>query len=112
MHGAARGRALLRVVAVGEHEVIERHPIRLRLRDQLEHVLVLLAGHALHVGNVRRDDQDLAHHLLAALELDEEVKSLAFSPDGKLLYTGNGNGTVYQLEVEQLLTDAPAELTA
>src|SRR5213080_2414140 len=23
-------------------------------------------------GNVRRDDQDLAHHLLAALELDEE----------------------------------------
>lgn len=42
----------------------------------------------------------------AALELDEQVKALAFSPDGRLLYTGNGNGTAYRLDVGQVLADA------
>ncbi|HZY87625.1 MAG TPA: WD40 repeat domain-containing protein [Gemmataceae bacterium] len=38
-------------------------------------------------------------------ELDTQVKALAFSPDGRHLFTGNGNGSCYQFEVRQLLTE-------
>jgi WD40 repeat protein len=38
-----------------------------------------------------------------AWELDNPIKSLAFTPDGKYLFTGNGNTSCYQIEVEQLL---------
>jgi WD40 repeat protein len=42
--------------------------------------------------------------LAGAWELDNPIKSLAFTPDGKDLFTGNGNTSCYQIEVEQLLT--------
>lgn len=35
--------------------------------------------------------------------LDTQVKALAFAPDSTLLYTGNGNGSCYQLSVERIL---------
>lgn len=38
-----------------------------------------------------------------AWELDNQVKALAFSPDGRWLFTGNGNGSCYQIEVGRLL---------
>jgi WD40 repeat protein len=41
--------------------------------------------------------------LAGAWELDNAIKSLAFSPDGKYLFTGNANTSCYQIEVEQLL---------
>ncbi len=41
--------------------------------------------------------------LAGAWELDNAINSLAFTPDGKYLYTGNGNTSCYQIEVEQLL---------
>jgi WD40 repeat protein len=34
-------------------------------------------------------------------ELDTQVKALAFSPDGRRLFTANGNGSCYQLDVER-----------
>jgi len=40
---------------------------------------------------------------LVLVELDCQVRSLAFSPDGKHLYTANGNTTCYQFEVAKLL---------
>jgi WD40 repeat protein len=46
----------------------------------------------------------------SVLPLDTQGKSLAFSPDSRWLCTGNANGSCYQLEVGQLLTDAPADL--
>ncbi len=36
-------------------------------------------------------------------ELDTQVKALCFSPDGRWLYTGNGNGSSYELDVPGLL---------
>jgi WD40 repeat protein len=39
------------------------------------------------------------------LELDTQVKALAFSPDGRHLFTGNGNASCYQFAVSQLLTE-------
>ncbi len=36
------------------------------------------------------------------IELDTQIKALAFSPDGKFLYTGNGNTSCYQLDVRQI----------
>jgi WD40 repeat protein len=39
----------------------------------------------------------------AECPLDTQIKALCFSPDGRYLYTGNGNTTSYQLEVERLL---------
>jgi WD40 repeat protein len=41
----------------------------------------------------------------AVHELDVPVKALAFSPDGRFLYSGNGNTTCYQLDVSLLLAD-------
>ena len=37
------------------------------------------------------------------MELDCQIRSLAFSRDGKYLYTANGNTTCYQFEVAKLL---------
>ena len=42
--------------------------------------------------------------LAGAWELDNPIRSLAFTPDGKHLFTGNGNTSCYQLDVESLLT--------
>ena len=37
--------------------------------------------------------------LLELLELDTQIKALAFAPDGRSIFTGNGNTSCYQLEV-------------
>ena len=39
---------------------------------------------------------------LAARELDTQVQALAFSPDGKHLFTGNGNTTCYAIAMSEL----------
>jgi WD40 repeat protein len=39
----------------------------------------------------------------AAIELDTQIKGLAFSPDGRFLYTANANTTCYQFEANRLL---------
>jgi WD40 repeat protein len=36
------------------------------------------------------------------VELDSQVRALAFSPDGKSLFTSNGNSSCYQLDVGRL----------
>jgi WD40 repeat protein len=41
--------------------------------------------------------------LLTTVDLSTQIKALAFSPDGRFLYTGNGNLTCYQLDVNRLL---------
>ncbi|MFO0875998.1 MAG: WD40 repeat domain-containing protein [Gemmataceae bacterium] len=41
--------------------------------------------------------------LAGAWELDTPIRALVFSPDGTLLYTGNGNTSCYQIEVERIL---------
>lgn len=41
--------------------------------------------------------------LLGLTELDTQVKTLCFSPDGRFLFTGNANLGCYQLAVEQVL---------
>ena len=41
----------------------------------------------------------------ATADLDTQVKALCFSPDGRRLYTGNGNGSCYELDVPGLLAD-------
>jgi WD40 repeat protein len=41
--------------------------------------------------------------LAGAWELDNPIHSLAFTADGKYLFTGNGNTSCYQIEVERLL---------
>ena len=35
--------------------------------------------------------------------VDAAVQSLAFSPDGRYLFTGNGNTTCYAISVNRLL---------
>jgi WD40 repeat protein len=40
---------------------------------------------------------------LGVTELDTQVKVLAFAPDGRSLFTGNGNSSCYQLKVQRLL---------
>ena len=47
----------------------------------------------------------LSGRLLVARELDSPVQSLAFSPDGKYLFCGNGNTTCYEVEFKKLLED-------
>jgi len=42
---------------------------------------------------------------LAVHGLDSPVKALAFSPEGNYLFTGNGNTTSYQLEVQSILQE-------
>jgi WD40 repeat protein len=39
-----------------------------------------------------------------SVEVDTQIKAIAFTPDGKHLFTGNGNTSCYLLEVAQLLT--------
>jgi WD40 repeat protein len=41
--------------------------------------------------------------LVGAWELDNPIASLAFTPDGKSLFTGNANTSCYQIDVEELL---------
>src|SRR6266436_7426041 len=70
VHRAAGRGGGLRVVAVREHNVIGGDAVALGLGDELEHVLVLrLARHALHVGDVARRHHDLAHQRLAPYQL-------------------------------------------
>ncbi len=38
-------------------------------------------------------------------DLDTQVKALCFSPDGRRLYTSNGNGSSYELDVPALLAE-------
>ena len=51
--------------------------------------------------------RSLAYWFLFRLELGENANlhlaHLGFSPDGRYLFTGNGNTTSYQLEVQRLL---------
>jgi WD40 repeat protein len=41
------------------------------------------------------------------IELDTQIKSLAFAPDSRSLFTGNGTTSCYQIEVRQIATQAP-----
>jgi len=43
--------------------------------------------------------------LVVARQFDAAIQSLAFSADGKYLYTGNGNTTCYRLELQRLFDD-------
>jgi WD40 repeat protein len=43
--------------------------------------------------------------LVVARQFDAAIQSLAFSKDGRYLYTGNGNTTCYRLEMQKLLED-------
>ena len=47
----------------------------------------------------------LSGRLLVVREFDSPVQSLAFSPDGKYLFCGNGNTTCYQIEFRKLLDE-------
>jgi WD40 repeat protein len=43
---------------------------------------------------------------LGVVELDSQIKAVAFSADGRNLYTGNANTSSYQLNVKQLAAEA------
>jgi WD40 repeat protein len=60
----------------------------------------LAAGDDGHV--LRLWDAD-GSSLRGFLELDSQIKALAFSQDGRYLYTANGNSSCYQIEVQRLL---------
>lgn len=47
----------------------------------------------------------LSGRMVVAREFDSSVQSLAFSPDGKFLFCGNGNTTCYQVEFKKLLEE-------
>jgi WD40 repeat protein len=47
----------------------------------------------------------LSGRLLVVREFDSAVQSLAFSPDGSTIFTGNGNTTCYRIEFRKLLED-------
>jgi WD40 repeat protein len=47
----------------------------------------------------------LTGKLMVHRQFDAAIQSLAFSKDGKYLYTGNGNTTCYRLELRKLLED-------
>ena len=55
-------------------------------------------------GTVRAWDI-LSGRMLIAREFDTPVQSLAFSPDGKFLFCGNGNTTCYQVEFKKFLEE-------
>jgi WD40 repeat protein len=46
-----------------------------------------------------------SRQMLCVHELDAPLQSLAFSPDSRFLFTGNGNTTCFQLEVAKLLEE-------
>jgi len=39
------------------------------------------------------------------VELDTQIKALAFAPDGRSIFTGNGTTSCYQIEVRQISSD-------
>jgi WD40 repeat protein len=43
------------------------------------------------------------HRRAATIEVDTQLKILCFSPDGRYLYSGNGNASCYQFDVQRLL---------
>jgi WD40 repeat protein len=47
----------------------------------------------------------LTGRIAVARQFDAAVQSIAFSADGRYLYTGNGNTTCYRLEMQKLLED-------
>ncbi len=47
----------------------------------------------------------LSGRALVAREFDSPVQALAFSPDGKYLFCGNGNTTCYQVEFKKFLEE-------
>jgi WD40 repeat protein len=47
----------------------------------------------------------LSGRVVVVREFDSPVQSLAFSPDGKFLFCGNGNTTCYQVEFKKLLEE-------
>ena len=44
-------------------------------------------------------------HIHGIGQFDAAVQSISFSPDGKYLFTGNGNTTSSRLEMKKLLED-------
>jgi WD40 repeat protein len=42
-----------------------------------------------------------------AVELDTQVKAVAFAADGRSVFTGNGNTSCYQLDFPQFLGENP-----
>jgi WD40 repeat protein len=49
----------------------------------------------------------VAGKLLARARLDTQVKALGFAPNGRYLFTGNGNTSCYQLDVRRMLARGP-----
>jgi len=47
----------------------------------------------------------LTGRVAIARQFDAAIQSLAFSPDGQYLYTGNGNTTCYRLDMKKLMED-------